>query len=131
MKLLRLILSIMMLLGFSSYAGATIINLGNGAFYYTGLTITQPQNLVNNYLSLLGSEVGPLPDADLSDAVYKVSIPNNLNTEDPGGTGSYVPGQSGSEQENPAPVPEPATMLLLGTGLVMTVGYMKKLRRLA
>jgi hypothetical protein len=119
-----MILSIVMLLGFSSHAGATIINLGNGAFYYTGLTITQPQNLVNNYLSLFGSEVGHLPDAVLSEVVYKVPLLNNLNTPDLGGTGSYGPEQNGG----PAPVPEPSTMLLLGTGLVMFVKYTKKLR---
>jgi len=51
MKLSKLILSIVMVLGFASQSGACIINLGDGAFYYTGMTITRNQNLVNNYLS--------------------------------------------------------------------------------
>jgi hypothetical protein len=147
MKLARLILSIVMLLGFSSYAGATIINLGNGAFYYTGLTITLPQSLVNSYLSptgpslnlsstLLGSAAGILPVAGLKNAVYQVSIPNNLKTAnlvtlkitDLGPTGSLG---IGCREDCAAPVPEPSTMLLFGTGLFMFVTSFKKLRWLA
>jgi hypothetical protein len=138
MKLSRLILSIVMLLGFSSYAGACIINLGDGAFYYTGLTITQPQDLVNKYLSqawpalnVSSTSLGSETDAKLRNTVYKVPLLNNLKTAGLGPTGSYVLGQGGSEQNNTAPVPEPATMLLLGTGLIMFVVSFKKLQWLA
>ena len=128
-----------MLLGFSNYAGATIINLGDGAFYNTGLTITRHQNLVNNHLSLarpalnvsstlLGSKMGHPAAAVLRDADYKGSFLNNLKRADLSRTGSYGLGQSGCKQNNPAPVPEPSTMLLLGTGLVMFIGSIKKLR---
>lgn len=141
MKRSRLILSIVMLLGFSSHAGACIINLGDGDFYYKGLTITRHQSLVNNYLSLVwparnvssslpGSSIGHiLSDADLRSFVSNVSFLNNLKTEDLGFTGSYGHGQIGREDNNPAPVPEPATMLLLGTGLIGLAGFRKKMKR--
>jgi hypothetical protein len=136
MKLSRLILSIVMLLGFSSYAGACIINLGNGAFYYTGMTITQPQDLVNKYLSqvwpalnMSSTSLGSETDAKLRDTVFKVPLLNNLKIANLDLTGSYGLGQGGNEKNNPAPVPEPATMLLLGTGLIGLIGLTKKIKR--
>ena len=134
MKLSILILSIVMLLGFSNHAGATIINLGDGAIHFTGLTITYPQNLVNTYLAwpalnvsspLLGYEIGHLPNAEARDAVYKVSFLNNLKTADLDYTGSYWLGQSGRKHNNPAPVSEPSTMLLLGSSLTGLVAFLK------
>lgn len=134
MKLSKLILSIVMVIGFASQSGACIINLGDGAFYYTGLTITRHQNLVNNYLSQawpaleasstsLGSEIGVLRSS-----VFNGSLPNNLNIADLGPSGSYGPHQNGNGNDNPAPVPEPATMLLLGTGLIGIAGLGKKMK---
>ena len=144
MKTARLILSIVMLLGFSNHqAGATIINLGDGDFYDEGLTITRPQNLFNNCLSLdwpafnvsstlfrTGIRHLPDSDVDLRDTVYKVSFLNNLKRADLDRTGSDGLEQSGREHNNPAPVPEPSTMLLLGVGFVISARYIKKLRGL-
>ena len=138
MKLSKLILSLVMVLGFASQSGACIINLGDGAFYYTGLTITRHQNLVNNYLSQawpalnmsstsLGSEIGHLTNV-LSSTVFSGSLPSNLNIADLGPSGGYGIEQNGNENDNPAPVPEPATMLLLGTGLIGLAGLGKKLK---
>jgi hypothetical protein len=123
-----------MLLGFSNHAGATIINLGDGAIHFTNLTITYPQNLVNTYLAwpalnvsslLLGYEIGHLPNAEARDAVFKVSFLNNFKTADLDYTGSYLLGQSGRKYNNPAPVSEPSTMLLLGSSLAGLVGFLK------
>ena len=138
MKLSKLILSIVMVLGFAFQAGACIINLGDGAFYYSGLTITRHQNLVNNYLSQawpaldvsstsLGSERGVLTNV-LRSSVFNGSLPSNLNIADLGPTGSYGLDQNGNENDNPAPVPEPATMLLLGAGLIGIAGLGKKMK---
>jgi hypothetical protein len=152
MKLSRLILSIVILFAFSSYAGASIINLGNGAFYYTGLSITQPQIVDNSYLSqaapvpvvpvlnggstLLEPEVVNVPAVVIQETGTQVYTPKNIKKVVVGPTGSDaividVPGQSDGESNPAAPVPEPATLLLLGTGLLMFVASFKKLQWLS
>lgn len=138
MKPSRLILSIVMLLGLSDPAGACIINnLRDGAIFYTGLTITRHQNLINTYPSatwpdlnvssnMLGSEIGHPPDAYLRDTVYKSSFMNNIKTTDLGHIDYYGLEQSGREHNNPAPVPEPSTLLLIGSGLLVLAGVIRR-----
>jgi hypothetical protein len=126
MKKINLLIALMILLGTLTQAKAALINIGNFVTYNSAFNTSWPQGILNTSLTLALSgsnrEV-PLLQAGMGN--FKAIDPRNTIVSIQGSTGRGLITLWRNNHDTPAPVPEPSTMIFLGTGLVGLAGYIR------
>ena len=130
MKRSIVLFTLAIVLVFSTHAEATFIDIGNGS-YAAYRRITWPQDIDNTSLSLVwnvhaeGMNVSGIDSQQFSSYIFVIhSVLTNL-----GNINTRWNLLKGGDSYHSAPVTEPSTMLLLGSGLLGIAGFFKKQRK--